>query len=186
MCIGNEQVNKIYECLAPKLENGLVLNDHNGEINTEFLAVERADPKCESSVRENWIKSKYLRKLFLKPLQKKAKIRVSVRNLKNTNPIEANNFTLELLDADDVDASTQPNQPNDSTSHLWVENVNELLHIASTYGDVNLIMYALALDADRNSILDKPENYIKTNADSHFKNKLTGYTPLIRAVHSVT
>jgi hypothetical protein len=48
LSIGNDQVNSIYEHMAPKLHNGVIVdNGHNGEINTEFLAIERADPMCD-------------------------------------------------------------------------------------------------------------------------------------------
>jgi hypothetical protein len=72
-----------------------------------------------------------------------------------------------------------------------VETTNELLHLASFYGDIRLMSYALALDADRNCIVDKARVYanesFSPNEDGPMSKdyKLIGYTPLIKAVHSV-
>ena len=49
--------------------------------------------------------------------------------------------------------------------------------MASIYGDISLMHYALALNADRNLILD---DVILVD----IKEKLNGSTPLIKAVHS--
>ena len=50
--------------------------------------------------------------------------------------------------------------------------------MASIYGDVSLMHYGLALNADRNLILDDDLSVDIT------KEKLNGSTPLIKAVHS--
>jgi hypothetical protein len=73
---------------------------------------------------------------------------------------------------------------------LCLSNPNEMLHMASTLASMPLLAYAIALDADRNSIIDRDcSNSIDSQlvSSSHCNEfELYGLTPLIKAVHSVS
>lgn len=67
-----------------------------------------------------------------------------------------------------------------------VENQNELLHLASLHGDIFHMLYALALNADKNSVIDQCElrmEKVDTNEPYEYNNR--GFTPLIKAIQSV-
>lgn len=72
--------------------------------------------------------------------------------------------------------------------YVNIKDKNELLHLASAHGDVNLMSYAIALDADRNSIIDRQNLYIDDNLNqiNKINETLNGYSPLIKAIHSVS
>ena len=82
-------------------------------------------------------------------------------------------------------------QSNEEISEWFqIQNPNELLHLASLYGDIFHMLYALALDADKNSIIDqvytksiKSESNGEQTHHNEYNNK--GHTPLIKAVISV-
>lgn len=133
-------------------------------------------------VRENWIKTKYVKKLFVKKFR--AGRLAVIRNEDETSDGAKGRLVLE------DEALGRINQSESNVEFMSAESPNELLHLASDYGDVIHMLYAFALDADRNSIVGKVENYTTTchedqshstaNGYSHM-----GYTPLIRAVLSV-
>lgn len=122
----------------------------------EQTQIQRATLGCDNLVREAWIRAKYEDKKFVKQF---TQLFIVVDFKTNTLRIES-----------------KPNE-NDSNS-LTIDSPNALLHLASIYGDVSLMHYALALNADRNLILDDDLSVDIT------KEKLNGSTPLIKAVHS--
>lgn len=58
---------------------------------------------------------------------------------------------------------------------------NMLLHEACKYGSLELILYALALNADLNSVIDKIDFF---DSVTDQKDLNSGYTALIKAVNS--
>ena len=88
-----------------------------------------------------------------------------------------NKYSLRILEKDD-DLSRIG-----KTSLIEVNELNQLLHVACTYADIDLILYALALNADRNSIIDRIEAF---NGEAQHSEAHLGYTPLIKAVHAVS
>ena len=174
MSTGNTAVNEIYESRAPKLQNGLITMSNLDEI--ENSSIERATPKCDSQVRENWIRAKYVTKSFVKQMLAKLIIRVT------------SSSKLEIIRSNGTEESSSSN--DNETGIVHIDTSNDLLHLASAYGDLRLIMYALALDAERNSIIDRMDFYSnvtsdeKTLEDIQKGQKSFGYTPLIKAVRS--
>lgn len=169
MSIGNDVVNEIYEYRAPKAENGSIKADLE---EIENLNIERASPKCDSAIRENWIKAKYINKSFIKPFEK-MRIRIKPIN-SEARPCGSK---LEVLEDGEEDENGQ--------DVIVVEDSNTLLHLSSAHGDIGTMLYALAVNADRNSILDRMEYYTDSLGDER-KHNFTGFTPLIKAVHSVS
>ena len=94
-----------------------------------------------SQSRENWIRMKYLDKTFVKPLIKPFLLKCNQYKNSNRNAVE----------------------------EIIIENENQLLHYASFFSDLKLIIYAIALNADLNFV----------DADNYDQ------TPLIKAVLSV-
>lgn len=121
----------------------------------EQMQIQRATPGCDNAVREAWIRAKYEDKKFVKQF---------------TQLFIAVNPKTNLLK---IETKLNENDPY----ILTIDNQNSLLHLASIYGDISLMHYALALNADRNLILD---DVILVD----IKEKLNGSTPLIKAVHS--
>jgi hypothetical protein len=89
-----------------------------------------------------------------------------------------NKYSLRI-----VDKGVDLNQI-DNNSIIEVNELNQLLHVACNYADIDLILYALALNADRNSIIDRIDVF-NGESQSHSQAHL-GYTPLIKAVHAVS
>lgn len=98
---------------------------------------------------------------------------------------------------EDESSNQNPNRPTEDRiiESVKVENANELLHLASSYGDLYHMLMAFALDADRNAIVDKNDSNYACDDSSHQENgqgsmlangySHKGYTPLIKAILSV-
>ncbi len=173
--IGNYLVNEIYENRAPpKLnENGVVQTQNLYQI--ENLHIERATPKCDSLIRENWIKTKYVNRAFVKPFEKKIKVKI----IKKLNENNTEKLHLEILKND----SERQNDSENSSKLFTIDDENELLHLASRYANIPIILYALALNSNPNSVIDRNDFYLDQNS---LNAKELGYTPLIKAVYSVS
>ncbi|RNA01459.1 arf-GAP with coiled- ANK repeat and PH domain-containing 1 [Brachionus plicatilis] len=163
MSLGNDLVNSIYEKMFTK---EVELNDN--------LKIQRATPKCDNNVRESWIRAKYGSKIFVRPLKNvTVKIQKSFDNEKSI---------LNIVDCtENVESTEQPD-----VMYVKIQNKDELLHLASAHGDIKLMSYAIALDADRNSIIDRQNLYIDNYLDTSYNpnETLNGYSPLIKAVLS--
>ena len=112
-------------------------------------------------------------KAFVKPLKK-----VRVRVLKCDQPIEdeqRSGYKLEIEELSDADAESS-NESNEceTINEFVIDKPANLLHLACAYADIPMIVYALALEADPNSVLEKDS--------AQYDN---GSTPLIKAVNSV-
>jgi ankyrin repeat protein len=134
----------------------------------------------KSSVRENWIRAKYGLKSFVKPF-KPMRIKINANNDVNNKSDNVNARTFKLQVVEDEQLLED--------GLVEIENPSDLLHVASAYASLELMMYALALDADRNSIIDKMDFYSNVEADVSVEEVPTntakfGFTPLIKAVHS--
>ena len=95
------------------------------------------------------------------------------------------NETSSILKLDEY-IDTKNELPTDE-NQLIVKSPNELLHLSCAYGDLALICYAFALNADKNSILEHNNfciNETSANILGDKKSRMNGYTPLIKAVHS--
>ena len=79
-------------------------------------------------------------------------------------------------------------EENQNSEVVFVTSPNELLHLSCAYGNVALISYALALNAEKNAILSKTEKFSlsKNSKSSLIMAKIISneYTPLISAVTS--
>lgn len=104
--------------------------------------------------------------MFVKKF-KPCKIRIN-QNTGTTTP------SLEIID------ETANNETNEL---IEISDPNELLHLASSYGDIFNMCYAIALNADKNSIIDKATTSEEMKNERDYKQM--GYTPLIKAVLSV-
>ncbi|CAF0702791.1 unnamed protein product [Brachionus calyciflorus] len=164
MNLGNDLVNSIYEKMFTR---EVEMNDN--------LKIQRATPKCDNSIRESWIKAKYASKIFVKPFRK-----LVIKISKSVN--EEKNYTISIVDS----TENIENDTDSNVSYINVQTKNELLHLACSYGDIPLMSYAIALDADRNSIIDRANLYSNENSQTNFQinETLNGYSPLIKAVHS--
>lgn len=103
--------------------------------------------------------------MFVKKF-KPCKIRVN-QNTGTTTP------SLEIIDE----------TTNETDELIEINDPNELLHLASSYGDIFNMCYAIALNADKNSIIDKATTSEEMKNERDYKQM--GYTPLIKAVLSV-
>ncbi len=133
-----------------------------------------------STVRENWIRAKYVTKSFVK-LFNKPRVKLTVLSDAVAKTGRANS-KLEII-SDDEETS------GSDESIVSTETPTDLLHLASAYASLELMMYALVLDADRNSIIDRMDFYSNVDADVSVEEVPTntakyGFTPLIKAVHS--
>lgn len=131
-------------------------------------------------MRENWIRAKYVSRIFVKPFRKST--------IKIVKSLDTGNYSLKIMDNSEL--TKIPPQNTEEEKYVTIENINELLHLASSYGDIPLISYSLALDADRNSIIDRANIYSHSCSESNLEDlqkidNTLGYTPLIKAVHSV-
>lgn len=104
--------------------------------------------------------------MFVKKF-KPCKIRVN-QNTGTTTP------SLEIIDE---------TANNETDELIEINDPNELLHLASSYGDIFNMCYAIALNADKNSIIDKATTSEEMKNERDYKQM--GYTPLIKAVLSV-
>lgn len=101
----------------------------------------------------------------------------------------SNSHSLKIQEANEELNSIQIQNldiENKNEICVRVDTPNELLHLACTYGDIFLISYALALNADRNSTIER-DMVIKdslNNIKTKDMEKNNGYTPLIKAVKS--
>ncbi len=107
-----------------------------------------------SQSRENWVRLKYLDKTFVKPL-----INPFIFKCSQFNNVNKENFVYLNF-----------KNNNNNNDDIQIDNENQLLHYAALYSDLKLILYAISLNADRNSI------------DVYSNNQ----TPLIKAVLSVS
>lgn len=117
---------------------------------------------------------KYLSKSFVKPLKK-----VRVKVFKCDQPLDDDlktGYRLKIDESVDGDGESCHSGSNECQyeRELVVDNPVSLLHLACSYADIHMMCYALALDADPNSVLE-PDSAQYDN----------GSTPLIKAVHSV-
>lgn len=90
--------------------------------------------------------------------------------------------TLEIIDCTENIENIQKS----NVTIVNIKNKDELLHLASAYGDIKLMSYAIALDADTNLIIDRQNLYIDDNITCKINKTLNGYSPLIKAIHSVS
>lgn len=127
------------------------------------IDLERASPQCGNLTREAWIRTKYADKTFVQ----------SFTNL-HIQPLENN--SLQILDRH----STLTSDTKDPL-HLLITHPNNLLHEACSRGDLAMILYAIALNADLNSVIDKINFFdsVTEQKDIHH-----GFTPLIKAVNN--
>ena len=112
--------------------------------------------------------------MFVRPLKKS---RVKVLKCDQPNEDEhRSGYKLKLEELGESDAeSSKSSDECDAENEFIVDKPANLLHLACTYADIPMISYALALEADPNSVLE--------SESTHFN---SGSTPLIKAVHSVS
>lgn len=155
-------------------------------------------------MRENWIKTKYVKKMFVKKFRpgrvavvQQQQSQQQQQQLQRMEAISSARLVLEDDDSSPLVIGDGEKSSSLSSNHIeWMHasSPNELLHLASSYGDVIHMLYAFALDADRNAIIDKAHEAVPketSNNDDHghqttangYSHK--GYTPLIKAVLSV-
>lgn len=183
LCLGNDVVNDIYEKRASSATtNQVAVNDDTSSSSSSSTSsvaegpkVERATPKCDNQTRENWIKMKYLSKSFVKPL-KRVRVRVFKCDQSHDDELKTG-YRLKIHPPESVvDGDTESCHSSNECpceKELMVDKPVHLLHLACSYADIHMMCYALALEADPNSVLEK---------DSAQYNN--GSTPLIKAVHS--
>jgi Arf-GAP/coiled-coil/ANK repeat/PH domain-containing protein len=145
--------------LLLNLGNDLVNNIFEKKCN-DHLNVKRATPNCDNLVRETWIRAKYADKTFLEYFNK---LVISIDSLNNSLKIDS--------------IITDQTVPIEN-GLITIDSPNSLLHLASIYGDISLMYYALALNADRNLII---EDFMISIEKLKLVNSST---PLIKAVHS--
>ena len=160
------------ETLSLLLSMGNELVNEVYEKNTEGIQIQRATPKCDSSKRENWIKAKYVDKAFVKPF-KKLFVKIVVT--------KSGTYSLKVIKSDE-----EKNMSTINSDVIVLASPNELLHLTCAYGDISLITYALALNADRNLIIDQMDALTNESKEINQKHKNFGLTPLIKAVQSVS
>lgn len=131
--------------------------------------MERGTPQCSNQTRESWIRAKYAQKLFVRPFKN-----VLVR--KTENILNVPSYNLEVIDYD-IDTAVVK---IDSDLTILTDK-NMLLHEACKHGNLELILYALALNADLNSVIDKIDFF---DSVTDQKDLNSGYTALINAVNS--
>ena len=155
MSIGNQTVNEIYESTRQCGDN----------------LVDPATPACDNQTRENWIRAKYVTKVFVRPF-KNLLLRKSLS--KNVSESGGGSYVLNI-EGFDVDHGAVLDQ-----ELILVKDANSLLHQACSYGAVELMSYAVALNADLNLPIDQIDYFrIDPKQTEDF-----GFTPLIKAVRS--
>ena len=110
----------------------------------------------------------------MKPL-KKVRVKVFKCDRPHDDQLKTG-YKLKIVDeCVDGDAESS-NSSNDCEieNEFVVDKPASLLHLACAYADIHMMCYALALEADPNSVLDQDS--------AQYDN---GSTPLIKAVHSV-
>jgi hypothetical protein len=156
-------------------------------IDTNDNKIELPTPQCESGVRETWIRAKYVSKLFVQPF-KNLVVKKILSQSQTISAFQTNRITLEIAQID-VEMNGDEKEKYLDNEKIFIKNSTSLLHHASSYGDLSLILYAMALHADVNSVIEKidlfaiPDTYGNGNEldPIHACNKF-GFTPLIRAV----
>lgn len=134
------------------LGNNLINKIYESNLSSiEFI---RPNESSDNGTRENWIRMKYLHKAFVRPILNRIYIR---------NELDLNIDYLLALDNSNNDLNI-----NDNRYFAIIDTPNDLLYLASTYANLSLIIYSLALNADINLKDDKNN----------------GETPLIKAVKS--
>ena len=152
-------------------------------INIDHLAI--FDVFFSSLVRENWIKEKYVAKSFVRPYKSlRLKLTSSSKTCFDTN---SGVCSLKIEDGLECNQQSGAIEETLNSKIIFVTSPNELLHLSCAYGDVALMSYALALNADKNSILDETDMSVADELSELpivKKIRINGYTPLISAVHS--
>lgn len=144
--------------LLLSMGNDLVNEIYEKKLDDEQKKLVKATPTCDNTIREQWIRSKYAERKYVLNFTKLDLLLDSKLN------------SLKLADINESDADL-----------IKIDNPNSLLHIASLYGNISLMHYALALNVDRNSIND---DLTTVDLLKEKLNSLNGSTPLIKAVHS--
>ena len=117
---------------------------------------------------------------------KTLKIKIT-SNSKGYNDSCVVKHSLKIDDSFEFNKENLNIEDDQQSQHVIVSSPNELLFLSCAYGNVALMGYSLALNAERNSILEKKD----VNACDNLANipiikkiRINGYTPLISAVHS--
>ena len=113
------------------------------------------------------------------------RLKVKIKQSSDTNSSGVHGITLKVEEYLDISSNVEQTILNGELkcdeSLVTVKSANELLHLSCSYGDCALISYALALNAEKNSILEPNDITTYTNDKLSQTN---GHTPLIKAVHS--
>ncbi len=157
-------VNEIFE------NNVLVDSKNDSE------CAKHAKAESDNITREAWIKAKYTHKKFVKPFTNLLVKKITHTSINIVDqPISLLNC-LEIIDYD-FKSDLESIQKD-----LYVLNSpNALLHEACKLGDLKMILYSLALNADINSVIDKIDFF---DSVTEFSELNMGFTPLINAVNS--
>ncbi len=158
-------VNEIFECSVP------IHSD------TDSGCIERATAQCDNATRETWIRAKYAQRDFVRPFSNLLVKKIKLEN--NNRPDQS--LLLNCLQIIDYEFKSDLDSIRNKEDLLVFSSPNALLHEACKLGDLKMILYSIALNADLNSVIDKIDFF---DSVTELKELNMGFTPLINAVNS--